>query len=52
MTTPGHQAGPTPADGGLAPGAGFPLDEGGPEAGDVGYGPDAGDLRYGLPGAG
>ena len=50
MTTPGHQAGPTPADGGLAPGAGFPLDEGGPEAGDVGYGPDAGDLRYGRPG--
>jgi putative peptidoglycan lipid II flippase len=50
MTTPGHQAGPTPADGGLAPGAGFPPGEGGPEAGDIGYGPaDAGDLRYGLP---
>ncbi len=43
MTTPGHQAGPTPADGGLAPGTGFP-----PGNGLTG----AGDGRYGLPGDG
>ena len=33
MTTPGHQAGPTPADGGLAPGTGFPPGNGNPGAG-------------------
>ncbi len=38
MTTPGHQAGPTPADGGLAPGTGFPPGNGNPGAGDGGYG--------------
>jgi len=41
MTTPGHQAGPTPADGGLAPGTGFPPGDGLP-----------GDDPYGLPGDG
>ena len=50
MTTPGHQAGPTPADGGLVPGTGFPPGEGVPEAGEAGYGfPETGDLRYGRP---
>jgi len=45
MTTPGHQAGPTPADGngGLAPGTGYPQDDApGPAAGHDGadaYGP-------------
>jgi putative peptidoglycan lipid II flippase len=43
MTTPGHQAGPTPADGGLASGPGFPSGPGLPEGGDG---------RYGLPGDG
>jgi putative peptidoglycan lipid II flippase len=43
MTTPGHQAGPTPADGGLASGTGFPSGPGLPEGGDD---------RYGLPGDG
>jgi putative peptidoglycan lipid II flippase len=43
MTTPGHQAGPTPADGGLASGTGFPSGPGLPEGGDG---------RYGLPGDG
>ncbi len=43
MTTPGHQAGPTPADGGLASGTGFPSGHGLPEGGDG---------RYGLPGDG
>jgi putative peptidoglycan lipid II flippase len=43
MTTPGHQAGPTPADGGLASGTGFPS----------GHGlPGGRDDRYGLPGDG
>jgi putative peptidoglycan lipid II flippase len=43
MTTPGHQAGPTPADGGLASGTGF----------SSGHGlPGGGDGRYGLPGDG
>jgi len=42
MTTPGHQAGPTPADGGgLASGTGFPPGNGLPEGGEG---------RYGLPG--
>jgi murein biosynthesis integral membrane protein MurJ len=36
MTTPGHQAGPTAADGGLAPGTGFAPDEGFPEPPDAG----------------
>jgi len=50
MTTPGHQAGPTPADGGPAPGTGFPPREGVPEAGDARYGfPEAQDTRYGIP---
>jgi putative peptidoglycan lipid II flippase len=50
MTTPGHQAGPTPADGGLVPGTGFPPGEGVPEGGEAGYGfPETGDLRYGRP---
>jgi putative peptidoglycan lipid II flippase len=50
MTTPGHQAGPTPADGGLAPGTGSPPGEGVPEAGTAGYGyPETGDRRYGRP---
>ena len=31
MTTPGHQAGPTAADGGAAPGTGFAPDDGFPE---------------------
>ena len=39
MTTPGHQAGPTPAEGGLAPGTGFPPGDGVPGAGDARYGP-------------
>src|SRR5215831_18112344 len=43
MTTPGHQAGPTPTDGGLAPGSGFPPRDGVREAGEA---------RYGGPGAG
>jgi putative peptidoglycan lipid II flippase len=43
MTTPGHQAGPTPADGGVAPGPGFPSGH------DL---PRGGDDRYGLPGDG
>jgi murein biosynthesis integral membrane protein MurJ len=43
MTTPGHQAGPTPADGGLASGPGFPSGHGLPEGGDG---------RYALPGDG
>jgi murein biosynthesis integral membrane protein MurJ len=43
MTTPGHQAGPTPADGGLASGTGFPSGHGLPEGGDG---------RYALPGDG
>src|SRR5208282_5450180 len=34
MTTPGHQAGSTPADGGPAPGPGFPPGNGLPGAGD------------------
>src|SRR6516164_7637390 len=51
MTTPGHQAGPTPADGGPAPGTGFPPREGVPEAGDARYGvPEAQDSRYGYRG--
>jgi len=51
MTTPGHQGGPTPADGGLAPGAGFPPGDGVPGAGDARYGlPEPEDARYGLPG--
>ena len=34
MTTPGHQAGPTAADGGLPAGTGFPSGDGRREAGD------------------
>jgi murein biosynthesis integral membrane protein MurJ len=56
MTTPGHQAGPTRADGGLVPGTGFTPGNGFPEAGDGRYDlpgdgerPDAG--RYGEPDA-
>jgi putative peptidoglycan lipid II flippase len=61
MTTPGHQAGPTPADGGLAPGTGFPLGDGIRGTGDARYDlpqaaegrydlPEADNPRYGLPG--
>jgi putative peptidoglycan lipid II flippase len=53
MTTPGHQAGPTPADGGLASGTGFPTGNGLPGDGDGRYdGPRDQDGRYGLPGDG
>jgi putative peptidoglycan lipid II flippase len=37
MTTPGHQAGPTPANGRHAPGNDVPDRDGGPAAGDAGY---------------
>ncbi len=57
MTTPGHQAGPTPADGEADPDTGFPpgdTDDPGydfPQAEDYRYRlPQAEDHRYGLPG--
>ena len=52
MTTPGHQAGPTRADGGLVPGTGFTPGNGFPEAGDGGYGlpGDGGRPEAGLGG--
>jgi putative peptidoglycan lipid II flippase len=57
MTTPGHQAGPTPADGEADPDTGFPpgdTDDPGydfPQAEDYRYRlPQAEDRRYGLPG--
>ena len=47
MTTPGHQAGPTPANGGPAPGDDLPERDGAPGAGNPRYDTRDGSRRYG-----
>jgi murein biosynthesis integral membrane protein MurJ len=52
MTTPGHQAGPTPANGGHAPGNDVPDRDGAPGPGNPGYDAEDTPLRHGPPGDG
>jgi len=49
MTTPGHQAGPTPDSGGHAPGNDLPDRDGAPGAGNPGYDTQDSPRRYGPP---
>jgi putative peptidoglycan lipid II flippase len=49
MTTPGHQAGPTPANGGHAPGNDLPDRDGAPGAGNSGYDAQDSPRRHEAP---